>query len=85
MPRCLGGQRLHGAFAFRRLLDAGARLAFGSDWPVVSLDPLAGIRAAVTGLTLAGDVFGADQNLTVDESLRAYTAGAAYALGLDDA
>jgi predicted amidohydrolase YtcJ len=85
LPRCLGGHRLNGAFAFRRLLDAGAKLAFGSDWPVVSLDPLAGIRAAVTGLTLAGDVFGADQNLTVDEALRAYTAGAAYALGLDDA
>lgn len=85
LPRCLGGPRLEGAFAFRRLLDAGARLAFGSDWPVVSLDPLAGIRAAVTGLTLDGVVFGADQNLTVDEALRAYTAGAAYALGLDGA
>ena len=51
----------------------------------MSLDPLAGIRAAVTGLTLDGVVFGADQNLTVDEALRAYTAGAAYALGLDGA
>jgi predicted amidohydrolase YtcJ len=81
----LGEARLAGAFAFRHLLDAGALLAFGSDWPVASCDPLLGIRTAVTGLTRDGGVFGADQNLTVDEALRAYTTGAAHALGLEHA
>lgn len=81
----LGERRLAGSFAFRTLRRCGGRLAFGSDWPVVSCDPLAGIRAAVTGLTLDGEVFGARENLTVEEALEAYTAGAAYALGLDEA
>jgi len=84
-PRRVGETRLAGSFAFRRLLDAGATLAFGSDWPVVSCDPMAGIRAAVTGLTVEGAVFGADQNLSVEEALRAYTSGAARALGMKDA
>jgi predicted amidohydrolase YtcJ len=79
----LGPERLAGTFAFRRLLDAGAVLAFGSDWPVMSCDPLLGMRAAITGLTLDGEVFAADQNLTVAETLHAYTAGAAVAVGLD--
>jgi predicted amidohydrolase YtcJ len=82
--RRLGPKRLAGTFAFRRLMDAGAVLAFGSDWPVVSCDPILGMRTAITGLTFDGEVFGADQNLTVAEALRAYTAGAAGAVGLDD-
>jgi predicted amidohydrolase YtcJ len=84
VERRVGPERLAGAFAFRRLLDAGAALAFGSDWPVVSADPLLGVRTAVTGLTLDGEVFAADQNLTVAEALRAYTAEAAAAVGLAD-
>ena len=44
-------------------------LAFGSDWPVVSCDPLLGMQTAITGLTLDGDVFAADQTLTVDFKL----------------
>ncbi len=83
--RRLGAERLSGTFAFRRLLRAGARLAFGSDWPVVSCDPLLGVRAAVTGLTLDGEALGQDQNLTVQEAISAYTAGSAWALRLDDA
>jgi len=85
LERRLGQGRLAGSYAFRRLLEARAHLAFGSDWPVVSCDPLAGIRAAVTGLTGDGRAFLPDQNLTVEEALRAYTAGAANALRLDDA
>jgi predicted amidohydrolase YtcJ len=84
VERALGPDRVAGTFAFRRLLEAGAVLAFGSDWPVVSCDPLLGMRTAITGLTFDGDVFGADQNLSVAETLVAYTAGAAYAVGLDD-
>jgi predicted amidohydrolase YtcJ len=81
----LGEERLAGAYAFRGLHDAGARLAFGSDWPVVSCDPMAGIRAAVTGLTSDGEVLLPEQNLTIEQALHAYTTGAAHALGLDDA
>jgi len=84
VQRRLGQHRVAGTFAFRRLKDAGARLAFGSDWPVVTCDPMPGMRAAITGLTLEGKAFAADQNLTVEETLRAYTVDAAYALGVDD-
>jgi len=83
--RRLGAERLDGCFPFRKLLDAGARLAFGSDWPIVSCDPLAGVRAAVTGLTIDGASFQPDQNLTVAEALTAYTISAAAALRMPDA
>jgi len=82
--RRLGDERLAGTFAFRSLKNAGAMLAFGSDWPVVTCDPVPGMRAAITGLTLDGDVFAPEQNLTVEETLRAYTVDAAFALGMDD-
>lgn len=82
--RRLGPGRMRGFFAFRRLLESGARLAFGSDWPIVTCDPMAGIRAAVTGLTLDGVPVCPDENLTVEEALRAYTLGAAFALRFED-
>jgi predicted amidohydrolase YtcJ len=80
----LGEARLPGTFAFRKLLNAGAILAFGSDWPVVSPDPRLGMRTAIKGVLMNGDSFGIEENLTVEETLRAYTAGAAFALGLDE-
>ena len=78
----LGEGRMDRFFRFRDLSRAGARLSFGSDWPIVTCDPRAGIRAAVTGLDLDGRACATDQNLTVEETLRAYTRGAADALGL---
>jgi len=81
----LGKARLAGSFTFRSLLDAGAILAFGSDWPVVTCDPIAGIRAAITGCTLDGHIFQPHENLTLAEALLAYTTGAAHALQMDDA
>ena len=81
--RRVGPERLAGSFAFRTLKDAGAMLAFGSDWPIVSCDPMLGIQAAVTGLTLDGNIFQPHENLTVEEALIAYTRGAAYALHFD--
>ena len=80
----LGEARMRSFFRFRDLVDAGARLAFGSDWPIVSCDPRLGIRAAVTGLDLDGRPCRTDQNLSVEESLVAYTRGAAYALRAPD-
>ncbi len=74
--------RLRGTYAFRSLLDARARLAFGSDWTVAPLDPIQGIYAAVTRRTLDGRNPGGwfpEQKITVEEALRAYTSGVAYA------
>ena len=76
----LGEARCATSYAFRDLLDSGATLAFGSDWPVVTCDPWAGIAAAVTGRTLDGRSFVPEQCLTVEEALEAYTTGAAFAL-----
>jgi predicted amidohydrolase YtcJ len=78
--RRLGKQRIQSSYAFRSLLDSGARLAFGSDWPVVSANPLLGIHAAVSARTLDGKTFLPEQSLTLEEALFAYTRDAAYAL-----
>ena len=76
------GKRIATTYAFRDLLDQKARLAFGSDWFVAPATPLEGIYAAVTRRTLddknpSGWV--PEQKITVEEALRAYTSGAAYA------
>src|SRR6185436_4636443 len=78
----IGPERSKGAYAFRTLLDTGATLAFGSDWTVAPLNPLTGIKAAVTRQTLDGKHPGGwipEQKLTVDEAVHAYTTGSAYA------
>jgi len=78
----VGPVRVKGAYAWRSLLDSGARLAFGTDWPVESLDPLRGLYAAVTRRDAKGCPEGGwypEQCLTIEEALRAYTVGAAYA------
>ena len=79
------GGRCAGAYAWRSLLDAGTALAFGSDSPVESLDPLAGIHAAVTRRRPDGspgpDGWHPAQRISVEEAVRAYTVGAAWAAG----
>ena len=78
----IGRKRLRGTYAFRSLLDAGVILAFGSDWTVAPLDPLQGIAAAVTRQTLDGKNPGGwipGQKISVEEAVRAYTVGSAYA------
>jgi len=78
----LGPERLKWSYAWRSMLDAGAPLAFGSDWPVAPLSPILGIYAAVTRATLDGkhpDGWFPEQRLTVEEALRGYTQGSAYA------
>ncbi|MDQ3950356.1 MAG: amidohydrolase family protein, partial [Gemmatimonadota bacterium] len=80
--KVIGPERAKGTYAFRSLLDTGARVAFGSDWFVAPPTPLEGIYAAVTRRTLddrrpTGWV--PEQKITVEEALRAYTRGAAYA------
>lgn len=83
----IGAERCASSYAFRSLLDHGARLAFGSDWPVAPLDPLAGIDAAVNRRTLDGrhpDGWFPEQRITAAEAVRAYTLDAAFACGADE-
>jgi hypothetical protein len=78
----IGPERIRTTYAFRALLDADARLAFGSDWTVAPLDPILGIYAAVTRQTIDGANPGGwvpEQKIGVEEALRAYTANGAWA------
>ncbi|MFB3920507.1 MAG: amidohydrolase [Terriglobia bacterium] len=78
----LGHERSRTSYAWRSMLKAGAPLAFGSDWPVAPLDPLLGIYAAVTRATLDGkhpEGWFPEERLTVEEALRAFTSGGAFA------
>lgn len=78
----LGEARLAGAYAWRSMLAAGAPLAFGTDAPVESVDPLAGLATAISRTDAAGQPFGGwhpEQTVTREQALAAYTAGAAYA------
>ena len=78
----IGHERARTTYAFRSLLDAGAMLAFGTDWTVAPLDPLLTIYAAVTRRTLDGKNptgWIPEQKISVAEAVRAYTVGSAYA------
>ena len=80
----IGPNRAKGTYAFRSLLDAGATLAFGSDWFVAPMEPMMGIYAAVTRRTLDNkrpQGWVPEQKITVAEAVRAYTMGSAYASG----
>jgi predicted amidohydrolase YtcJ len=80
--KIIGVERSKTTYAFRSLLDAKTRLAFGSDWSVAPATPLEGIYGAVTRETLDGKHPGGwvpEQKITVEEALRAYTTGGAYA------
>ena len=78
----IGRDRIQTTYAFRSLLDAGAELAFGSDWPVAPLRPAEGLYAAVTRRTLDDrypEGWVPAQRLTLEEALQAYTSGNAHA------
>lgn len=78
----IGAARSRYTYAFRSLLDAGATLAFGSDWTVAPLNPMEGLKAAVTRQTLDGkhpDGWVPEEKITLEEAVRAYTVGSAYA------
>jgi len=78
----IGPERAKGTYAFRALLDSGAVLAFGSDWTVAPLNPMAGLKAAVTRQTLDGQHPGGwvpEQKISLEEAIRAFTRGSAYA------
>jgi hypothetical protein len=83
----IGRARSATTYAFRAFLDAGVRMAFGSDWPVAPLDPMLGLDAAVNRQTLDGKNPGGwfpEQKVTLAEAIRAYTLDAAYAGYMED-
>jgi len=78
----LGAERIKGAYAWRTVLNAGGRLALGSDFPVESVNPFFGIYSAVTRQDQQGNPPGGwypDQKLTLAEAIRGFTLDAAYA------
>ncbi len=83
----IGLERCKGAYAWQRLLDAGANIAFGTDWPVEPIDPLEGLYAAVTRKDRAGEAgegWFPDQKLGMEKAIELYTLGAAYAEFMED-
>jgi hypothetical protein len=74
-----GTERQKGAYAWRQALEAGAVLAFGSDFPVEPMDPRPGLRSAVARSPDGRSAWMPEQRLTREEALRAFTAGAAFA------
>lgn len=83
----IGPERIRTTYAFRGLLDAGARPAFGSDWTVAPIDALLGLYAAATRRTTDGanrDGWVPQEKIGVTEALRAYTVDAARACGREE-
>ncbi len=82
------GKRSAGGYALKTQIEHGAVLALGSDCPVETLDPLQGIHAAVTRRRADGTPgpggWYPKQRLTVEEAVRGYTQGPAYAAGMED-
>ena len=80
--KVFGPERIKTTYAFKSLLDNKVVLAFGSDWFVAPPTPLEGIYAAVTRRTLDDKNPGGwvpEQKITVEQALKAYTSGSAYA------
>jgi predicted amidohydrolase YtcJ len=83
----LGTERAAYGWPWRSILHSGARIAFGTDWPVVPLDPAASLYVAVTRQTRAGEPSGGwlpDQRLKLAEAMAAWTFGGAFAEHTED-
>ena len=83
----IGTERSKGAYAWRSLINTGAILAFGSDYQVEPLNPMEGLYAAVTRkdrLGEEGNGWFPEQKLTMEEAIKYYTLGSAYAQFMDD-
>jgi predicted amidohydrolase YtcJ len=83
----IGPRRARTTYAFRSLLESGARLVCGSDWTVAPLDPLAGIHAAVTRSTLDGKHpwgWVPEEKISLEEAIEGYTLNAAYSEFAED-
>jgi len=82
--QALGRQRLKSSYAFGSLLESGATVCFGSDWPVVTNNPFVGMGTAVTGRTTDGKIWIPSQNISIEQALGCYTMGAAKACFMED-
>ena len=83
----IGTERCKGAYAWQRLLDAEAAVAFGTDYPVEPINPLEGLYAAVTRKDRAGEPGNGwfpDQRLSMAKAIELYTLGSAYAEFTED-
>ena len=83
-PTRLGADRVREAYPWRRFLEGGAIVCFGSDAPIADANPFMAIPAAETRQDASGDPaggFNGDQRMTREEGLRAYTLAGAQALG----
>jgi predicted amidohydrolase YtcJ len=87
MEERIGHERCRGAYAFKSIIDAGAALSFGTDWPGTSaseypINPMLGLYAAVTRKTLTGeptDGWFPEQRIGIKDAIKAYTLNTAYA------
>jgi predicted amidohydrolase YtcJ len=80
--RNIGPERASRAWVWRSIEEKGGALAFGSDWPVVTLSPWPGVQTALTRQTAEGEPPGGfvpQQRLSLEDTIRAYTLGAAFA------
>jgi predicted amidohydrolase YtcJ len=80
--RNIGPERASRAWVWRSIQAKGGALAFGSDWPVVTLNPWPGVQTALTRQTSEGNPPGGfipQQRLNVEDTIRGYTLGAAFA------
>ncbi|MEO7965830.1 MAG: amidohydrolase family protein, partial [Gemmatimonadaceae bacterium] len=80
--RNIGKDRASRAWVWNRIAASNGRLTFGSDWPVVTLDPWEGIQTGVTRQTAEGKPAGGfvpSERLTLARAVEGYTMGAAYA------
>ncbi len=87
MENRIGPERCRTTYAFKSLLDHGAVLALGSDWPVAPLDPLMGIHAAVTRQTTDGKNprgWRPEQKISVEDAIKGFTWNGAYATFAED-
>jgi hypothetical protein len=83
----IGPERANGAYAWKSLADAGAKLAFGTDYQVEPLNPMEGLYAAVTRkdrLGEEGNGWHPEQKIKMEDAIRYYTLGSAYAQFMED-
>jgi predicted amidohydrolase YtcJ len=80
--RNAGTERAQRAWVWKSIQKEGGRLAFGSDWPVVTLNPWPGVQTAMTRQTRDGKPdagFVPEQRLSLEDAIKGYTLGAAVA------
>jgi hypothetical protein len=80
--RNVGPERAQRAWSFHSIEASGGRLAFGSDWPVVTMNPWKGLQTGLTRRTSEGkpdDGFVPSEAVSLEDGIRAYTLGAAFA------